>query len=97
MSLKIVKITKGYGRRIGSTFAYQCFWDFLPTILEAEIEIDLDKEEDKEKLKKISAQLFQAARALTNADIKATKEKDIEFAKSLEKILEKVNNDQSTS
>ena len=93
MALKIIKITKGYGRRIGSTFAYQCYWDFPPTSLEAEIELDLDKEEDKNKLKEISAQLFKASRALVNQDIKTTSEKDDELRKSLEKIQEKVNKD----
>lgn len=93
MALKIIKITKGYGRRIGSTFAYQCYWDFPPTVLEAEIELDLDKEADKVKLKEISAQLFKASKALTNADIKVTAEKDDELRKSLEKIQEKVNKD----
>lgn len=92
MALKIVKIKKGFGRKISSSFSYS-FWDFPPTILEAEIELDLDKEEDKKKLKEISAQLFKAAKALINADIKAAKEKDPELRKSLEKIKEKVDND----
>jgi hypothetical protein len=91
MALKIVKITKGFGRKISSSYSYS-FWDFPPTILEAEVELDLDKEEDKEKLKEISAKLFQAAKALVNMDIKLTKEKDPELAKSMEKIAEKVEN-----
>ena len=92
MALKIVKITKGFGRKISSMYSYS-FWDFPPTILEAKVELDLDKEEDKKKLKEISAQLFKAAKALINADIKTTKEKDAELRKSLEKIKEKVAND----
>lgn len=92
MALKIIKIKKGFGRKISSMYSYS-FWDFPPTILEAEVELDLDKEEDKQKLKEISAQLFKAAKALINADIKATKEKDPELQKSLEKIKEKVDND----
>ena len=92
MVLKITKITKGYGRKIASNYSYS-FWDFPPTILEAEIELDLDKEEDKAKLKEVSAQLFKAAKALTNQDIKTTAEKDVELKKSLEKIQEKVNKD----
>lgn len=92
MALKIVKIKKGFGRKISSTESYS-FWDFPPTILEVEVELDLDKPEDKEKLKEISARLFRAARALINMDIKVTKEKDSELAKSLEKIQEKVNRD----
>jgi len=90
MALKIIKITKGFGRKISSSYSYS-FWDFPPTILEAEIELDLDKEEDKEKLKSVSAALFRAAKALTNQDIKVTAEKDVELRKSLEKIQEKVN------
>ena len=90
MALKIIKIKKGFGRKISSTVSYS-FWDFPPTILEAEIELDLDKEEDKQKLKEVSARLFKAAKALINADIKATKEKDPELAKSLEQIQEKVD------
>lgn len=92
MALKIVKITKGYGRRIGSTFAYQCYWDFPATLLEAQVELDLDLDTDKEKLKEISAKLFKASKALINSDIKTTKEKDSELAKSLDKIMEKVEN-----
>jgi len=92
MSLKIVKITKGYGRKISSTYSYS-FWDFPPTVLEAEIELDLDKEEDKEKLKEVSAKLFKAAKALVNLDIKETKEKEPELAKSLKKISEKTDDD----
>lgn len=95
MALKIIKITKGYGRRIGSTFAYQCYWDFPAIVLTAEIEIDLDKEEDKEKLKEINMKLFKAAKALINIDIKETREKDIELDKSLKKIMEKVDNDRT--
>jgi hypothetical protein len=90
MALKIIKITKGFGRKISSTYSYS-FWDFPPTVLTAEIEIDLDKEEDKEKLKEINMKLFKAARALINQDIKTTSEKDDELRKSLEKIQEKVN------
>lgn len=90
MALKIIKITKGYGRKIASTVSYG-FWDFPPTTLEAEIVLDLDKEEDKQKLKEVSARLFKAAKALVNADIKATKEKDPELVATLNKIQEKVN------
>lgn len=92
MALKIIKIKKGFGRKISSAYSYS-FWDFPPTILEAEVELDLDKPEDKERLKEISARLFKAAKALINMDIKVTKEKDAELAKSLEKIQEKVNRD----
>lgn len=92
MALKIVEITKGYGRRIGNPFAYQCFWDFPATIIKAEIELDLEREEDKIKLKEINAKLFQVVKALVNADIKAAKEKDSDLAKALEKISEKVEN-----
>ena len=78
MALKIIKITKGYGRKISSMYSYS-FWDFPATVLTAEVELDLDKEEDKEKLKKVSAALFRAAKALTNQDIKTTMEKDVEL------------------
>jgi len=90
MALKIIKITKGYGRKIASSLSYS-FWDFLPTILEAEIELDLDKLEDKEKLKEINNQMFQAVKALVNIDIKMTREKDKELDLSLKKILEKTD------
>ena len=96
MVLKIIKITKGFGRKISSMYSYS-FWDFPPTILEAEIELDLDKPEDKEKLKEINAQLFKAVKALIAMDIKTVKEKEPEFVKSLEKIRERVDNDQSKS
>jgi len=95
MALKIIKITKGYGRRIGSTFAYQTFWDFLPTILEAEIELDLDTNEGKEELKKVNAQLFKTVKALTNIDIKNTEEKDEGLRKTLIKIQERVEKDEN--
>ncbi|MCK4359790.1 MAG: hypothetical protein KAW92_13825 [Candidatus Cloacimonetes bacterium] len=94
MALKIVKITKGFGRKISSMYSYS-FWDFPAIVLTAEIEIDLDKEEDKEKLKKINMKLFKAAKALINIDIKETREKDIELDKSLKKIMEKVDNDRT--
>jgi len=92
MTLKIIKITKGYGRKIASSVSYS-FFDFPPTILEAEIELDLDKEEDKEKLKEVSAKLFKAAKALVNMDIKITREKDKELDISLKKISEKTDDD----
>jgi len=82
--VKITKIVKGFGEKIGSTESYSSF-EFSPIIIEAEVDIDITTQEGKDGFKKISDGLFKFVRAAHDRDIEHAKEKYPELSITLEK------------
>ena len=86
--MKIVRIVKTFGRKIGSTESYSSF-EFSPQIVEARVDIDLDTPEGMEEYKRVSKQLFQIAIDAHEEDVREA----IQILPELKKTIEKKKKD----
>ena len=82
--VNIIKITKGYGEKIGSTESYSSF-DFQPSTIEVEVNIDITTAEGLESLKKINSNLFKLVCKMHDDDVMYAQNKYPELAATLKK------------
>lgn len=82
--MKVMRIVKSFGRKIGSTESYSSF-EFSPQIIEMQVDIDISTSEGQAEYKQKAALLFQMAMDAHEADVQAAAELLPELKITIEK------------